>query len=141
MSRMSTISPAQEAWELVFELVTSHRAFVIAAAAEHDLTPMQAFALRRLEPGRPLAMNELAEELGCDASNVTGIVDRLEYRGLVERQAADHDRRVRNLLVTPSGARVRQELLRRMHTPPLALASLSEDDQRALRDLLRRAVA
>lgn len=38
--------------------------------------------------GRPLPMRALAELLGCDASNVTGIVDRLEARGLVRREAA-----------------------------------------------------
>ena len=140
MSKTETIAPAQEAWMLLLDLVGSHRATIVATAAEHDLSPMQAFALRRLEPGRPLPMNELADVLGCDASNVTGIVDRLEVRGLVERRADERDRRVRNLAVTAEGAAVREDLLRRMHAPPAEIATLSATDQRRLRDVLRRAL-
>ena len=40
-------------------------------------------------------MSALAHALHCDNSNVTGIVDRLEAAGLVERRAAEHDRRVK----------------------------------------------
>jgi len=140
MSKTETIAPAQEAWMLLLDLVGSHRATIVATAAEHDLSPMQAFALRRLEPGRPLPMNELADVLGCDASNVTGIVDRLEVRGLVERRADERDRRVRNLAVTAEGAAVREDLLRRMHTPPAEIAALSPTDQRRLRDVLRHSL-
>ena len=48
-------------------------------------------------------MGELAEHLYCDASNVTGIVDRLEGRGLVERKPDPNDRRVKRLVLTPQG--------------------------------------
>ena len=74
------------------------------------------------------------------SSNVTGIVDRLEARGLVERRAAEHDRRVKMLAVTETGAELREQLLARMYAAPEALAGLSPEDQRALRDLLRRAL-
>ena len=45
-------------------------------------------------------MSELANALFCDNSNVTGIVDRLEERGLVRREAAEGDRRVKLLVLT-----------------------------------------
>ena len=80
-------SPTAEAWELVLELFFSHRQpRVMAVAAEFDLAPMQMLALKHLEPGVELPMSALAEPLHCDASNVTGIVDRLEARGLIERR-------------------------------------------------------
>jgi DNA-binding MarR family transcriptional regulator len=85
-------------------------------------------------------MSGLAGALMCDASNVTGLVDRLEDRGLVERQSAPHDRRIKMLALTPAGARVRRELDARLGTAPPGLTALSPADQRALRDLLRRAV-
>jgi MarR family transcriptional regulator, organic hydroperoxide resistance regulator len=124
----------------MFELFVQQKPRHIAMAAEFDLSPMQAFALRLLEPGRPLPMSELAEALHCDASNVTGIVDRLEARGLIARRGADHDRRVKMLVVTDDGAQLRGRLLERIAEPPPAIAALSATDQRSLRDILRRAL-
>jgi DNA-binding MarR family transcriptional regulator len=128
-----------EAWSLIMELALSEKATVLAAAAAFDLTAMQAHALRLLAPGRTLPMNRLADALGCDASNVTGIVDRLEARGLIERRSAPHDRRVKLLAVTTAGAALRAALCGRMYRAPAGIAALPAADQRALRDLLRRA--
>jgi DNA-binding MarR family transcriptional regulator len=124
----------------MYELIVQQKPRHIAMAAEFDLSPMQAFALRHLEPGTPLAMSDLAEALHCDASNVTGIVDRLETRGLIARRGDDHDRRVKMLVVTEKGAELRKRLLARISEPPPAIATLSVADQRALRDILRRAL-
>ena len=134
------MSAAHEAWALMFELLVQQKPRHIAMAAEFDLSPMQAFALRLLEPDAPLPMSDLAEALHCDASNVTGIVDRLEARGLIARRSADHDRRVKMLEVTERGAALRERLLARISEPPPPIAALSVADQRALRDILRRAL-
>ena len=91
---------ASEAWTLLFRLFVSQRGRVPQVAAEFELSPMQAHVLRLLEPEQPLPMRTLARKLCCDASNVTGIVDRLEERGLVRRDAAPGDRRVKMLVVT-----------------------------------------
>jgi MarR family transcriptional regulator, organic hydroperoxide resistance regulator len=133
--------PAAEAWSLLVGLFFSSRPRFFALAQEFDLTPMQLRALKELHPEREVAMSALASHLFCDASNVTGIVDRLEARGLIQRRPSAEDRRVKMLRVTPEGARVREVLVERMSEPPPAIAQLSPDDQRALRDLLRRAVA
>ena len=84
-------------------------------------------------------MRELAAQLHCDSSNVTGLVDGLEAQGLVERRSAEHDRRVRMLVVTERGAEVRRRMLEVVQEVPEALAQLSAADQRALRDILQRA--
>ena len=63
------------------------RGWWIALCAEFDLTPAQGHALRSLDPEQPVAMSTLAEALLCDASNVTGIVDKLETRGLISGRA------------------------------------------------------
>ena len=109
-------------------------------AAEFDLSPIQAHVLNLLEDAGPLPMHAVADRLRCDASNVTGLVDRLEDRGLIERRAAAHDRRVKIVALTEEGARLRARLSRRMFEPPPAIAGLSAEDQRTLRDVLRRAV-
>ena len=132
---------AQEAWELLFSLAKAKHGTVSARLAELDLTPVQGHALRRLDPERPLAMSELADALYCHASNVTGIVDRLESRGLVERRPGAGDRRVRTLVLTPEGAAVRRRVVELLLEPPAAIASLSEGDLLALRDILARALA
>ena len=143
---MSTAAPprtsraATEAWTLIRQLWFANLPRFHAVCAEHDLTKQQAGALMRLDPDEPVPMSALAGALLCDASNVTGLVDRLADRGLVERRPVPHDRRVRFLAVTPEGARVRSAILERLSQPPAGLAKLPPAEQRALRDLLRRAV-
>src|SRR5205823_12846166 len=91
------ITPAHEAQKLFFEIGMEQRTKVGAALHRLGLSFPQAHALRLLDPEEPLPMSALAERLICDASNVTGIVDRLEARGLVERRSAEGDRRVKAL--------------------------------------------
>jgi DNA-binding MarR family transcriptional regulator len=122
------------------EVYKASRPYIEAVAAEFDLTPQQAYALKQLSTERPRAMSELAEAMVCDASSITWIVDRLEARGLVERRSTEHDRRVKALVITKEGAALQRRLIVRMQQPPPALANLSRDDQRALRDILRRAL-
>jgi DNA-binding MarR family transcriptional regulator len=131
---------AREAWGMLWELMLRERALFVTAMGELDLTPVQGIVLRRLDPQRPTPMNELAEALSCDASNVTGLVDRLEARGFLERRAAPGDRRVKTLVLTPQGTEVRRRVLERMSRPPTSIARLSARDQRVLRDLLGRAL-
>src|SRR5947199_7514089 len=134
------VSPAHEAQRLFFEIGMDHRGRVGASLVELGLTFSQAHALRLLDPERPLPMSSLAERLFCDASNVTGIADRLEARGLVERRSAEGDRRVKALTLTGDGAELRDQVLQIMNEPPAAIAALSVADQRTLRDVLKRAV-
>ena len=133
-------SPAGEAWALMHELFHASRRRFLAVASEFELSPPQVRALGVLDPDQPVPMSELAEALHCDNSNVTGIVDRLEDRGLVERRSATHDRRVKMLAVTPRGAEIRERLAERLEQPPTPLAGLSPEDQRTLRDIMRRAL-
>ncbi|MGH2960714.1 MAG: MarR family winged helix-turn-helix transcriptional regulator [Solirubrobacterales bacterium] len=130
---------AGEAWALLARLLFLHgKPRFPAIARELDLHPGQAIVVRLL--AEPCPMGELAEAMHCDNSNITGIVDRLEERGLVERQPAEYDRRVKLIALTPDGVRLREELNVRMAEPPEPLTALSEKDQKALRDILRRAV-
>jgi DNA-binding MarR family transcriptional regulator len=128
--------PATQAWKQMMRLVWAHRGRFIEGVGELGLSPMQAHALRFLE--RPVPMSELAETLWCDASNVTGIVDRLESRGLVERRASSGDRRVKLLCLTDEGEALRARVVERMEQPPPELAALEADEQRLLADLLAR---
>jgi DNA-binding MarR family transcriptional regulator len=136
----TTRTPAQEAWELLGKLFWETRPRMLRVAGEFGLTPPQLFALRQLDPEEPVPMRALATALHCDSSNVTGLVDGLAAQGLVERREAEHDRRMRMLVVTARGAEVRGRLLAVMREVPEPLAALSAEDQTALRDVLRRAL-
>jgi DNA-binding MarR family transcriptional regulator len=130
--------PGSEAWSLMHWLMVTNKQRLFAMAQEFDLAPQQMIALRMLGAG-PRKMSELAQALFCDNSNVTGIIDRLEQRGLVRRESAEGDRRVKLLVLSKEGEKLRIEITKRMAEPPPPIASLSEKDQRALRDILKRA--
>ena len=134
-----TDSPVTEIWDMLRTMFGQHRRRFLIAAAELDLHPAQAGALLQL--ASPLPMSELASALACDNSNVTGLVDRLEARGLVARQASPDDRRVKHVVLTSAGRRLRDRMLDRVGRVPPGLAALSVAEQRQLRDLLRRVVA
>jgi DNA-binding MarR family transcriptional regulator len=119
-------TPAHEAQQFFFEIGMAQRTRVGAKLGRLGLSFAQAHALRMLEPDEPLPMSALA--------------DRLEARGLVERRSAEGDRRVKALTITPAGLELREVVLEIMSEPPEAIAALPQSDQRALRDILARAV-
>ncbi|MEU1003307.1 MarR family winged helix-turn-helix transcriptional regulator [Streptomyces tibetensis] len=123
--------------ELIGEVVARFHEDYESAAAEHALTGAQArlLSLLCLEP---LPMRRLAQQLKCEPSNVTGIVDRLEARGLVERQPNPSDRRVKVAAATPEGRQVARSLRESLRFAREPLAGLSEEERVALRDTLRR---
>ena len=133
-------SNACQAWELLLKFFFSQRADLPAIAAEFDLSPAQCHVLHLMEPGHPIAMGQLAETLACDASNVTGLVDRLENRGLLCRKPSPADRRLRVLDLTPAGIRLRAIVLQRMTDPPDTLKQLSRAEQQMLVKILRHLV-
>ena len=94
-----------------------------------------------IEPGEGVPMGRLARGLACDASNVTGIVDRLEARGLIERRPGASDRRVKVLVITREGERLRATMLQRMAEPPAEFSRLSPEDQRTLARILQQMAA
>jgi DNA-binding MarR family transcriptional regulator len=123
---------------LLFRLTGDLRQRFTDRSALFDLSFAQAMALRELD--EPVPMRELAQRLCCDASNVTGIVDRLEARGLVERRMAPDDRRVKRLVLTPAGHSLRDEHWDGLTVGLPLLDELSAAERRTLADLLRRCV-
>ena len=129
---------AREAWTAIVQAVVSHREHLSAEAAKLDLTLPQAHLLRLLHTGPPRTMTSIAGALGCDASNVTGLVDRLEARGLIERKSSTNDRRMKTLHVTTAGASIVDVLKQKMFEPPDGFARLQKDELATLHALLAR---
>jgi DNA-binding MarR family transcriptional regulator len=132
------LEPAEEAWELLMDVFGQSRPRMLDIQAEYGLKPPQFFALQALD--EPVPMSGIANLLRCDRSAVTWITDRLEERGYVERRSDERDRRVKLLVLTDEGRRVREEIRARLASPPPALERLTRAEQRTLRDLLRKAL-
>ena len=126
-----------EVVELIGDVVARFYDDYEEAAGDHTLTGAQARLLSLLSL-EPLPMRKLALKLKCEPSNVTGIVDRLETRGLVERRPDPADRRVKLAAATEEGRRVARSLRESLRFAREPLAGLSDEERLALRGLLRR---
>ena len=120
------------AWEPFLELMRQEKRRIAVTCQEVGLTSQQAFALLHLSREGAFSMVSLAETMQCDASNITGLVDKLEARGLIERRPHPQDRRVKLLVVTEAGRAMHQALRERMAKPPAHFAALSVKDLKAL---------
>ncbi|GFH39432.1 MarR family winged helix-turn-helix transcriptional regulator [Streptomyces pacificus] len=121
--------------ELLARSLSAHYADFSGAAARAGLTAMQAKTLTVLR-GAPASMRSLADALTCDASNVTGIIDRLEKRGLVRREASSTDRRVKCLVLTEDGEQAIDAIRERMEQVRTGLDGLSDRQRTELYRLL-----
>jgi DNA-binding MarR family transcriptional regulator len=128
--------PAEELGGRLLRLSWIVQEHLSSTAAGFGLTHQQAWLLRILDEPRP--MGELAAMMRCDASNLTGIVDRLEARGLLERHVDERDRRIKRLVVTPAGRALRRRFEERLFSEMPRVADLTEAERRRLLSLLRR---
>ncbi|MFD0356062.1 MarR family winged helix-turn-helix transcriptional regulator [Streptomyces sp. NPDC127110] len=137
---MSTTAPHRptklELLELLAAIGTAQWRDFAAAAARHGLTSTQAKVLAQLDG--PVPMRGLAALLACDASNVTGIVDRLQARGLVRREPEPRDRRVKNVVATDEGRDVMRRVREEMQATHGALDALDAAEGATLYALLER---
>ena len=130
-----------ELWALLMRFSFDHvlRHFV-RVVAEFDLSPPQAHLLLHLSDGHGLSQRDHARQLGCDPSNLTGLSDRLEARGLIERRVDPEDRRVKMLVATPKGEQLRAQLAARLAEAPAAITQISARDRALLHQLLRQII-
>src|SRR5258706_8567847 len=136
---MSTDDLARDVWQLLLQVtIEQHRERYQRVANDSDVSLPQAQAILELDPDRSVSMSVLAECLHNDPSNITGLVDRLESKGLVERQAHPTDRRVKAIALTPSGRTVRARLRELIDPAPSTFDRLGGDELAQLRDLLIR---
>jgi DNA-binding MarR family transcriptional regulator len=123
-------------------LLQSQKSWLHDRVTKYDLTPQLFHALQVLGENPDSTMREFAESMFCDASNATGLIDRLETRGFVERRVSDNDRRAKVVRLTASGARLFKKVEDAVwvEAPP-AIAKLSAADQRVLREIIERALS
>ena len=131
---------AETAWALVWQIFQADKARRWGLIAEMGLTPMQGMVMAALDAEHPPTMSELAAATYCDNSSLTGVVDRLEALGHVERVPAPNDRRARCVALTSRGAAFQQRFREVMRPPPPQLAELTAEEAAQLHDILASAV-
>ncbi|GAA4605031.1 DNA-binding MarR family transcriptional regulator [Actinoplanes octamycinicus] len=132
------VSASTEAERAMFDFVDAYDRAYETAAEQHGMSVAQACVLGRIS--QPRGMRELADELGCDASNITQIVTRLEARELVERHANPSDRRSRQLIRTAAGDQLNADFEKTFEFARSAASNLSIEEQAQLAALLRKAL-
>lgn len=132
-------SEADEVWASLATLALRELHSQYAQTFEQlGLIPPEARLLYFLRPEKPLSQRELALQMGCSPSYITGLVDRLEAQGIVERSVDPRDRRANAVKVTARGQIVQAELARRLYTAPPAIAGLAPQELQALRSVLQK---
>lgn len=118
-------------------LMLRAKRYMFAASEPWQLTPVQAMLLVSFKPGLAKTMNELSNMMCCDASNTTGLIDRLEAGKYIERAADPKDRRVKKIQLTPRGIKCRQFIIEALNkSEAVDLAKLSEDEIKALHSIM-----
>jgi len=137
-----TTAAGEEAWRLLQELLMNGemQSRMRSACEAIGGPPSIVKTLFHLQPGDPVAMRDLADHFGCDASYITELVDGLEEQGLAVRQPHPTDRRVRTVVLTDKGADARSTVQEVMYQVPAVFSALTPAEQRQLRDLVRKMV-
>ena len=109
------------------------------AAGAQGLSGAQA-RLLALVATEPRPMSRLALLMHCEPSNITGLVDRLERNGSVERRADPRDRRVKVVAPTQAGLELSARVRADLGFAAEPLAGLARPEREQLRDLLRKMI-
>ncbi|MEJ8820597.1 MarR family transcriptional regulator [Variovorax humicola] len=107
----------------------------------HGLTPVQYSALQGIENSPGVDQRTLARTIGFDTSTTASVIDRLEARGLVQRNASPTDKRVRLLTLTDEGRTLLADVVPSMRrAQERMLDPLSSTDRAEFMRMLRTLV-
>src|SRR5580700_8057956 len=125
-------------WQL-FRVAINAKHGLMNIADRHKLTVMQMYTLCLLEADKSIPMNSLSTTLHCDASNITGIVDRLFQQKYIRREENPHDRRSKMLTLTSKGVKLCGKIAESLEkNQPTTLNELSKKEKQQLLLLLNR---
>lgn len=110
-----------------YALHTKHN--IVKIADDHKLGITQAYTLCLLQEGKTTQMNSLCATLHCDASNITGIVERLHAIDLIERQECSSDRRVKVISLTAKGTKLRQRIMDEINAMQMPFLEVLDDKE------------
>lgn len=87
---------------------------IVGISSTFGLTSMQAMTLLLTKVDAPRPISNYCKLFNCDPSNVTGIVDGLEHKGLVARQADPNDRRIKVIHLLPAGQKLQDQIIQKL---------------------------
>ena len=129
----ATRSVADELMDELGPIVAGERAAYAQRCHERSISMSHLHLMALLEAHGPVPMSRVAELLGCGLPTATGIVSRMEERGLVAREHDTEDRRVVTLRLADAGmAEIRDLQLNRRKRIAAALTHLSDAEQQEL---------
>ena len=108
---MNNPGPSDNLYWMLLQVAFRAKHGLMRLSEEHDLTVVQLHTLCLMNPKEAIPMNTISCALSCDASNVTGIVDRLLIQGYIIREEKPEDRRVKMITLTASGEKLRYQIL------------------------------
>jgi DNA-binding MarR family transcriptional regulator len=100
---MNTANDALRVWFRLIRLHTRSRMAIANRLRAYDLSVPQCDVLTTLTEREGVSQQELAARLYVTKGNISGLVDRLESSGLVERRSLQNDRRSHAIHLTPAG--------------------------------------
>lgn len=134
---MATTGYIENPYWMLLQVAFKAKHGLTKLAEEHGLTVVQFYTICTMNPKVAIPMNTISGVLLCDASNVTGIVDRLLMQGYIIRQEKPEDRRVKMITLTSRGEELRYQILGELSEFEIpAFQILSNDQLRQLSSLL-----
>ena len=116
-----------------------HMAIFTATMGDLDLTSVQFAALVKLRDMKAVTQTELGRLIGMDKATISGMVSRLQKRGLLQFRPDPLDRRSRIIALTDAGEALLTQALRRIdRVGEDTLAPIDAAERAALRDMLRK---
>jgi DNA-binding MarR family transcriptional regulator len=138
---MGSKASGTSVYQKLIMLMMRSKRHMFVASEMRELTPVQGMLLVSMKPGSVRTMNDLAEMMGCDASNITGLIDRLEANDYIERTADPDDRRVKKIQLSDQGCQCRKSLLDDLcKAEALDLGKLSDEEVRTLQSIISKLV-
>ena len=125
--------------EDLLALIKHVKTALAVIAEQHGLTHMQLYVLDSIRHGDVVTMGSVASNLHCDASNITGIIDRLVAQGLVTRRESQLDRRAKLLQLTAKGHKIIERITAKLPAQ-LGCDKLSAVERQDLHALIMRLV-
>ena len=127
-------------WQLLRLAITAKHG-LMNIAEKNGLSVMQLYTLCLLEADISIPMNSLSDMINCDASNITGIVDRLFSQHYIKREENPDDRREKMITLTSTGVelctKISQEIT---HYEAVNTSVLSKTEKASLQTLLTKII-
>lgn len=127
-------------WQLLRIAVTTKHG-LMDIAEKYGLTVMQLYTLCLLDADSSIPMNSLSDMIKCDASNITGIVDRLFSQNFIKREENPKDRREKMITLTQKGATLCMQISQDISLhETIHTGTLSQKEKTLLQTLLTKII-